>query len=256
MFSDQVTKDIVDLAVQAGKVIMKYYQGEFEITTKLDGSPVTTADFEAHKLIVKHLPKLVPDIEIISEEDENPLREIRGDLYWLIDPLDGTRNFIKGNKNFAVNIGLVRDGQPIFGVIYLPVDQLAYYTSIDVAYKQYADGKIEQISSWYNPQDGVDIVTSRSSEAEQVRDFLEKYNVRHHFVVSSAVKLCMVSEAKANIYPCFSRTMAWDTAAGHAILRAAGGEIFLMNEEEKLVYDKRNMANPNFLAKGCECGRV
>lgn len=241
---------VVDLAEQAGKLIMEYYHSGFDVIKKPDNSPVTTADLAANKLIVNELANLTPDIEIISEEDYNPSISIKGDSYWLVDPLDGTRNFIEKNTNFAVSIGLVSAGQPIFGVIYQPYHKKLYYTENNNAYRKINGGRAELISSAYNPVNGVDVVTSKSGDSQAIKNFLTDYKVKNHFIISSAVKLCMIAEGTANIYPCFTKTMHWDTAGGHAILRAAKGEIFHIDKKETLSYDKSSIQNPYFLAAG------
>ncbi len=133
----------------------------------------------------------------------------------------------------------------------MPALGLTYFTSGNQAFKKHATGQIEKISSKFNEKEGYDVVTSNSGNNVKIKEFLSNYKVHNHYIVSSAFKLCMVAEAKANIFPCFTNTMAWDTAAGHAILKAAGGEVYLMDEEGKpLVYDKDKLSNPHFLAKG------
>jgi 3'(2'), 5'-bisphosphate nucleotidase len=250
--SDELCGKIIELASEAGKIIMRYYRSDFQIIHKPDNSPVTTADLEANRFIVKELTKLTKDIEIISEEGFYGSQVASGDKFWLVDPLDGTRNFIKGNEHFAVSIGLVNNTQPVFGVIYLPIQQIVYFTNNNRAYKRHRDMHVEQISAKFKAQDGVDIVTSSSSDINKVKEFLAGYKVRNHYLISSAIKLCMVAEGTANLYPCFSQTMAWDTAGGHAILRAAGGDISLFYENKPLLYNKSNFVNPYFVAKGLE----
>ncbi len=251
VLSEKIINNIIKLAEEAGKIIMLYHKAEFQIINKQDQSPVTTADLEAHKFIIRELPLICSDFEIISEEDTEH-KKILGNKYWLIDPLDGTKNFIQGKDHFAVSIGLIDNNQPVFGVICMPALKLTYFTLNNQAFKKHANNQIEKISSKFNKKDSYNIVTSNSSDDKKIKEFLNKYKVRNHYIVSSALKLCMVAEAKANIYPCFTNTMTWDTAAGHAILRAAGGDVYLFDNHQNipLLYDKDNFSNPHFLAIG------
>ena len=250
IISEKVGNDIINMAIEAGKIIMRYHLADFQIINKHDDSPVTTADLEAHKFIMKELPLICPDIEIISEEDTER-KPVLGNKYWLIDPLDGTKNFIQGKEHFAVSIGLIEDDQPVFGVIYMPALELVYFTRNNQAFKKHATGQIEKISSKFNKEDGYDVVTSNSGNSAKIQEFLKNYKVRNHYTISSSFKLCMVAEATANLFPCFTNTMTWDTAAGHVIVRAAGGEVYLMDDTGKaLTYDKNKLSNPHFLAKG------
>lgn len=253
MINEKQIKQVTELAIDAGKLIMKFYDIDREITIKPDGSPVTTADLAANKLIVNEIKNIAPEWQVISEEEPISNQNQNSDHFWLIDPLDGTRNFIAKNTNFAVSIGLICQDTPIFGVIYQPHYQKLYYNIGETAYRRFLGAKDEVISSIFNPEDGVDVVTSRSGDSKLVQDFLVKYKVKSHVIVSSAVKLCMLAEASANIYPCFTKTMSWDTAGGHAILKAAGGEIYHIDESLVLSYDKDKLNNPYFLATGLRC---
>lgn len=250
IISEKAGNNIINMAIEAGKIIMRYHRADFQINSKHDDSPVTTADLEAHKFIMKELPLICPNIEIISEEDSNR-KPVLGDKYWLIDPLDGTKNFIQGKEHFAVSIGLIENNQPVFGVIYMPALELVYFTSGNKAFKKHITGQIDEISSKFNEEEGYDVVTSNSGNSAKIQEFLKNYKVRNHYNISSAFKLCMVAEATANLFPCFTNTMTWDTAAGYAILKAAGGNIYLMDKRNTtLLYNKDFLSNPNFFATG------
>ncbi len=251
IINEQNINSLISLAEEAGKIIMHYYRSDFEIIVKSDNSPATTADLKANELIVRELEKITSDIEIVSEENLKSQIQVKNNTFWLVDPLDGTRSFINGDHNFAVSIGLVHNSEPVFGVICIPVTKLVYFTKENRAYKKYENGLIEEISSAYRASEGLDVVTSGSRLSQKKVDgFLTQFKVRNHYFISSAVKFCMIAEGKANIYPCCSKTMAWDTAAGHAILKAAGGEITVFGQNELLSYNKCNLANPHFLASG------
>jgi 3'(2'), 5'-bisphosphate nucleotidase len=251
IINNRTIRDVVSLAEEAGRTIMKYHCNNFEIIIKPDNSPVTTADLKANEIIVRELVNITSEIEIISEESSGS-NHVEGNKFWLIDPLDGTRDFIKGGNSFVVSIGLIHNNEPVFGVIYVPTTKITYFNENGRAYKKYEDGYIEEISSLYNANNGLDVITSASTKSLKVREFMSNFKVRAYYTVSSAIKFCMLSEGKANIYPCFSETMAWDTAGGHAILRAAGGEVTLFDQDKPLLYDKHNFINPHFIAKGSE----
>lgn len=250
MISESQALQIVDVAIAAGEIIMGYYKKDYEIFIKPDNSQVTSADLAADQFISGELSAILGPAEIISEESYKG-EIVEGEKYWLIDPLDGTRNFLQGNKNFVVSIGLIDHGVPIFGVIYHPISKTAYYSLNNFAYEKEDGQNPTKISSLYNAAQGTIIVTNKPKSDSYVADFLNNYpNVAEHLIASSAVKYCMLAAGKANLYPCFSKTMTWDTAGGHAILRAAGGEIYELDAVTPLRYSKYKLSNPFFIANG------
>lgn len=261
-------KKLVDLAVraaiEAGQAIMKVYTtADFGVEMKSDNSPLTRADRDAHNIIVKHLSSA--DIPILSEEDDEMISyETRRSWTqcWIVDPLDGTKEFIKRNGEFTVNIALVENGIPVFGVIYTPAQDVLYYSvpdqgafRCDGAVQAYAEQTIGkrsvQLPSAKLPE-AFTIVGSRShssAETEAYVDELQKKYGQVEFKASgSSLKFCIVAEGKAHAYPRFAPTMEWDTAAGHAILVAAGGKVVVWPDHSPLLYNRVQLRNPWFLA--------
>jgi 3'(2'), 5'-bisphosphate nucleotidase len=238
---------IVELAKQAGKIIMSHYgsisAGDTGHELKDDNSPVTIADKEANDLIVKGLTESFPHIPVISEEgDKN-----RGNAstFFLVDPLDGTKEFIKGTGHFTVNIGLIADLRAFMGVIYAPTTGNCYYTDGKHAYK---DGK--EIKCRKAPLDGLVVVASKSHRTKETDDFIKTLKVKELINAGSSLKLCLVAEGKADIYPRFGRTMEWDTAAGHAIINAAGGSLTHTDGAEFLYGKNEIYENGWFIGRG------
>lgn len=224
---------------------MRYFRQNFETAHKDDKSPVTNADIEANHLIIEALTKLAPHIPIIAEEDDSAKSINRHSLFWLVDPLDGTRAFVAGEPEFTVNIGLIENNAPVLGVIYSPADDLLYHGAAGAgAFKQ---GK--PIGVREKPHDGVTVVRSKSHPSKRTEEFLQTLKIKELIAGSSSVKFCQVAEGSADIYPRFGRTMEWDTAAGHAILNAAGGYV-VTDTGEPLTYGKANFENPAFIAYG------
>lgn len=256
-------------ALDAGHEIMKVYVDSEKdgliIEKKTDNSPLTKADQAAHDLIVKALS--VTSLPILSEEGtEIPYKERASwDLFWMVDPVDGTKEFIKRNGEFTVNIALIKDRTPVLGVIYVPVRKELYFASdIEGAFKAEGVDYDEQPSykklcetAKHLPlrllHQGIVVVSSRSHKTEQCINFIENLKKQGKPVTEinsgSSLKICMVAEGTADIYPRFAPSMEWDTAAGHAIARAAGCEIFHVDEKTPLVYNKENLLNPWLIVK-------
>jgi 3'(2'), 5'-bisphosphate nucleotidase len=248
-------ENIITLIVESGDIAMQYYKQEYTIDSKKDNSPVTTADLEVNSYIINKLYKLFPHIPIISEEnkEEDNIKASKSDIFWLIDPIDGTKSFINHEDSFTVNIGLVENKNPIYGFIYCPVAQTLYYTDYDNnAYKQIRDDKQHKIHIHSKPHDseGLKILIS-SRKSHQTREYIEQLQekIKETKILPSSIKLCLIAEGTADLHPKFGTTMEWDTAAGHAILNAAGGAIEDM-EGFDLTYNKLNFINPYFIARG------
>lgn len=239
---------LIELAKEAGKIHLHYYQKDnLAVKFKEDESPVSVADLESNELICTELTKLYPDIPIISEENHNQL--IDHEIFWLIDPLDGTKSFLNGQGEFTVNIGLIKNKKPISGIVYAPLCGDLYYVDIDnVPYKE-STGIIKARSI---PEEGLTILVSAfSTNYDRLNSYLEGRKIDKIIPSSSAIKICRIAEGKADLYPRFGRTMEWDTAAGHAILNAAGGSIkYLDGNELSYGHIERAYANPDFIASG------
>jgi 3'(2'), 5'-bisphosphate nucleotidase len=243
-------KSIIKLAEEAGEKILGFYQDDIEVTSKGDDSPLTKADLAAHHHIVDGLKEITPDIPIISEESGVPEYDVRKtwDTYWLVDPLDGTKEFIKKNGEFTVNIALIKDGNPVLGVVNVPAQDITYYAEQNVGtFKKLANGSIEQvISSEFSKPGKASIVVSRSHGDDTTKKKLENIGIEVTDEVpsGSSLKFCLVAEGKADLYPRLGPTMEWDTAAADAIYRYStdNGEKY-----SPLSYNKENLLNPFFI---------
>lgn len=241
------------IAIQAGREVMAIYQKDFDIYEKSDESPLTEADLASHRYIVKELESLTPDIPILSEESANIAWSERQqwNKYWLIDPLDGTKEFIKRNGEFTVNIALIDNGEPVFGAVYAPVlDTLYYGLKEHGAIKQV--GKVPvPIKVTELPQNPLRVVGSRSHQSDDMLSYLKQFDDYELIPMGSSLKICLVAEGKADLYPRLGPTSEWDTAAAHAVLSAAGGRCFLYDNGQDLVYNsKESLLNPYFIAQG------
>ena len=251
----------IDAALEAGAVIMKIYKNEIEVILKDDESPLTLADQQANACIESKLKAFA--IPIISEETKQLPYEVRKnwETCWIVDPLDGTKEFIKKNDEFTVNIALVENGKPKFGVIFAPALNELYYGLVEdkVAYKaNVAPGtsaaeaiKKSQRIAPQKAADAIRVVGSRSHMNEDTTHFIAQLEQKTGKPVSliskgSSLKLCLVAEGAADVYPRFAPTMEWDIAAGHAICNAVGLQVLQQNSDAELQYNKENLLNPYF----------
>lgn len=227
---------------------MRYFRQEFTTQAKGDNSPVTEADMEANRHICTALAALTPDIPIIAEENETQ-PDLLGNTFWLVDPLDGTRSFVRGEDEFTVNIGLILKGEPVLGIIYSPPQDALYYGGPSFGAFREQGGKKEAIKVRPPAEDGLVVVRSKSHPSPKTLELLETMLVKDVLPGSSSIKFCRVAEGSADIYPRLGRTMEWDTAAGHAILNAAGGRVEIAGGGQ-LTYNKPGFVNPGFIAYG------
>ena len=240
-------EDIKGIAFDAGRLIMEIYNRDFTIEYKDDKSPLTEADIKSNELICNALERLYPAIPIMSEENKEAAYEERKkwEYYWCIDPIDGTKEFIKKNGEFTVNIALVHKNIPVLGVVYAPVLELMYYSKKGVgAYKN------EMKLPIVREDNGYIVVASKSHMSNETQTFVEKIQtdkVKELISMGSSLKLCLVAEGKADIYPRMAPTMEWDTAAAHAIVLEAGKTVVQYENKEPLVYNKENLLNPWFI---------
>ncbi|MDA0262455.1 MAG: 3'(2'),5'-bisphosphate nucleotidase CysQ [Proteobacteria bacterium] len=240
------------LAVEAGAAIMAIYETDFAVAEKSDHSPVTEADETAERLIVSGLEKLTPTIAIVAEEKMagGDFPNIDAGEFWLVDPLDGTREFISRNGEFTVNIALVRDGVPIMGVVYLPASAQLYAGAASLgAFVIEKNQPRHPIQACVPSDEGLLVVASRSHMNDETRALIADLNVAGFKSAGSSLKFCLVAAGEADYYPRLGRTMEWDTAAGHAILVAAGGSVTTL-DGAPLRYGKPGFENPHFTARG------
>lgn len=245
-----MVNDIIRLAREAGERILEFYDEEVEVTTKKDDSPLTKADLAAHHHIVAGLKELTPEIPIISEESGVPdYSERKGwNKFWMVDPLDGTKEFIKKNGEFTVNIALIEGNAPVLGVVYVPATGVVYYGECGIGtFKEDESGTTSQlINPEFKKPGKARIVVSRSHGDDATKQKLKNIGIEvtEEVPSGSSLKFCLVAEGKADIYPRLGPTMEWDTAAADAVYR------YSTEEGEKyspLTYNKENLLNPYFI---------
>ncbi len=244
---------IRDTARRAGEVILEVYARDFEVETKADDSPLTEADRKANTVIVEALENQYPEIPIISEETKTLPYPDRKDWTrcWMVDPLDGTKEFVKKNGEFTVNIALVENGEPVMGVVYRPVTG-AMYSAVR-GEGAWLDGSRIENRKHYSTEEEVTVVASRSHLTPEVEEFVEQLRGEGKEVeflsAGSSLKLCLVAEGKATVYPRFGPTMEWDTAAAHAVVSEAGKKVLRHDTGEALRYNKEDLLNPWFIVE-------
>ncbi len=248
---------LLSTARMAGMEIMKVYEKDFSVDYKDDKSPLTEADKLSNQIIIERLMSRYPGSNVISEENKQVTYDERKDwsTLWLIDPLDGTKEFIKKNGEFTVNIALIENGVPTFGVVYAPVPNTLYYgIKGDGSYK-ISKGLSTKIHNQdpYTDKDSIKIVASRSHMSDETLAFvsdLEKQGKKIDFLsIGSSLKLCLVAEGAADVYPRFGPTMEWDTGAAHAVALYAGRQVLNANTMQSLVYNKPDLLNPSFIVQ-------
>jgi len=242
---------IEKIALEAGKAIMTIYDKDFTIEYKDDKSPLTEADLKSNEIICNALLKLYPNIPILSEENKAAPFQKRKEweYYWCIDPIDGTKEFIKKNGEFTVNIALIYKNKPILGVVYAPaLDDMYIAKENEGAFK---NGEKLPLQRNTNPSKKMSVVASKSHLSKETQDFINALNTEEIIQVSkgSSLKLCMVAEGVADIYPRLAPTMEWDTAAADAIVRESGKMTYQFDSEEAVLYNKENLLNPWFVVK-------
>ncbi|WP_369681152.1 3'(2'),5'-bisphosphate nucleotidase CysQ [Maridesulfovibrio ferrireducens] len=241
--------NLSQIARDAGDAIMKVKKKGFEVTSKKDDSPVTQADLASNEVIMAALSNLYPDIPVLSEEGTDIPFSIRQTWkeFFLVDPLDGTKEFIKDNGEFCVCIALMRNNRPVLGVIYAPTSDTLYTGSIETgAYVSRTDKDPERIiTKPANENEGLIVVGSRSHPSPDLETYLSTKKVAKMTPAGSAIKFCLVAEGKAHIYPRFNPTMEWDTAAGQAIVESAGGSMLGL-DGKPFPYNKENLKNKGF----------
>ncbi|NPA53485.1 MAG: 3'(2'),5'-bisphosphate nucleotidase CysQ [Aquificae bacterium] len=260
---ENIIDDLLDISSKAGEKILEIYNSfdDMEIEYKKDDSPITKADREAHRIISEGLKK-VSDYPILSEEGKDIPYEKRKnwEYFWLVDPLDGTKEFIKRNGEFTVNIALIHKNKPVLGVVYAPAKDIFYYGGKKIGSFKKEKGKTFELPIEKEEKDFLSLVVTKSHMNEETKAFLEKLEKKFKNLktvsIGSSLKICLVAEGKADIYPRIGPTMEWDTAAAHAVLNGAGGKIVQFQNTDieniknlpELTYNKENLLNPYFIA--------
>lgn len=252
MTLDRLAAELTEVARLAGAEILKIYGADFKTSRKADESPVTAADLAAEAVIVAALHRLTPDIPVVAEEQSHAhgLPEHAPQRFWLVDPLDGTKEFVARNGEFTVNIALVDGNEPVLGIVHLPALDEIYRGHSGVAERSVAGSPFERIAARTLPAAGGIMTISRSHAAdERVKVEALGERVQGTMVAGSSLKFCRLAEGVADLYPRFGTTMEWDTAAGHAVLAAAGGSVSTI-DGAPLTYGKPGFRNPHFIARG------
>lgn len=251
-------ESLLNIAIEAseaacGEILEVYHSVDFETQLKGDNSPLTLADQRAHSVIVKHLEST--GLPILSEEGKSIPYEVRKDWkqFWMVDPLDGTKEFIKRNDEFTVNIALIENQEPILGVVAVPVSGAVYHGAKHLgAFKRVA-GRQSQLTGNRQPstdnQQVTRVVASRSHMNKETEEYITKLGKTEVVSAGSSLKFMLMAEGKADIYPRFGPTMEWDTAAAHAILNELGFKVTIVDGDEELRYNKEDLLNPFFIAR-------
>jgi 3'(2'), 5'-bisphosphate nucleotidase len=249
--ADLVNK-VRDIALRAGEAIMEVYSTDFSVDRKDDSSPVTEADQKAETLILKAIRREITDeYPIVAEESvaAGDVPDIADTRFWLVDPLDGTKQFVNRQGEFTVNIALIENGRPLLGVVHAPAIGSTYWGSKLGAFAVTDAGEPRPIRCRTMPEKGLIAVASRSHRNAETDAFLANYDIAEAISSGSSIKFCLVAAGRADLYPRTGRTMEWDTAAGHAVVLFAGGSVTKMDGSE-LLYGKPGLDNPHFVVKG------
>ena len=241
---------VITVARQAGEAILEIYNKEdLGIELKADESPLTLADKEAHKIIVAGLK--ATGLPLLSEEGKSIAFEERQKWleFWMVDPVDGTKEFIKRNGEFTVNIALIRDGKPVFGVVYAPVLDKLYYGGTGIGAFMINKGEIKALEKSDKSPEVVRIVASRSHLNQDTQDFIDQFEETDIVSMGSSLKFMLIAEGLADIYPRFAPTMEWDTAAAHGVLSGLGIDVIEPTSKQSLKYNKKDLLNPYFIVQ-------
>lgn len=245
-------EDVIKIIQKAGQEALRIYHSGFSVTEKSDSSPVTQADIACEEIIFNELTSLMPDIPFVGEEHlaKGQVPDLKNEFFWLVDPIDGTKEFIKKNGEFTVNIALIKGNEPVFGAVFAPVLNALYFTKTPFQAFSIIHGKKKALKTRKRPIDGVDVLCSRSHYNEnEAKKMMKNLKVRQIIHKGSSLKFCEIASGNADVYPCTFETHEWDTAAAHAVLKAAGG-CLLDLKHQNLRYRKKDFQNPCLIAFG------
>ncbi|TMP26475.1 3'(2'),5'-bisphosphate nucleotidase [Pseudoalteromonas rubra] len=250
MNDTDLLEEIVNLARRAGDKILTIYAKDFNVEYKDDKSPVTDADLAANEVITAGLKVLTPDLPILSEESAEISWQERQtwQRYWLVDPIDGTKEFIKKNGEFTVNIALIENGEPVMGVVHAPALNVSYFAANSIgAFKECGEARIELKVTRKDNQGTIQVVGSRSHPSPDLADYLTQFDDVNMVPKGSSLKLCLVAESAADVYPRLGPTSEWDTGAGHAVAKIAGATVTQLDGSPLLYNQKESYLNPYFV---------
>ena len=244
--------EVKKIAELAGEAILKVYHSDFDVEHKDDNSPLTAADTAAHEIIMAGLKELTPELPCLSEEGADIPYATRKTWahYWLVDPLDGTREFVKKNGEFTVNIALIDNGEPVLGVVFAPDMNKSWYAARGVGAFKFEQGQEQPIATTVTVDGKPKVLVSKSHRGAEVDALLERLPDYEALSVGSSLKFCVIAEGAANFYPRLGPTSEWDTGAGHAVLAVAGGRVTETSGADLRYNQKDSLLNPYFLAFG------
>lgn len=251
ILNKETIQSVIDIANLAGDAIMSIYNTDFDYQLKDDNSPLTKADIASNQIIINELERMNPSYPILSEESSEIEFDERSqwDKYWLVDPLDGTKEFLKKNGEFTVNIAFIENNTPVFGVIRVPAKSVTYWGGNGIGSMKKIDGKeVEKINVSNIKSEKLKVISSRSHKNEILSLYLNKLGSIEEVNVGSSLKFCLLAEGKADFYPRLGPTSEWDTAAGEAILKYSGGYVLSDNGDKISYNSSESLLNPNFLA--------
>lgn len=246
----ELIENVINIAGDASREILSIYESDFDVDNKEDNSPLTAADMAAHKLICRKLNELTPAVPVLSEESSDiPYATRRGwDRYWLVDPLDGTKEFIKRNGEFTVNIALIEDHRPVLGVVHVPVKHTCYFAADGVGSFKREGDKTTSLSVKPTSPGRFTVAGSRSHGSGKQTAFIERLGEDAELIaIGSSLKFCLVAEGLVDIYPRFGPTSEWDTAAAHCVVEQAGGRVTDTSFNPLLYNTGESLLNPEFL---------
>ena len=244
---------VAGLIKRAGRAVMDVYAQDFAVYEKDDASPVTEADMGAEKIIFEGLQAFTPDIPVVGEEHvaAGETGDLTRECFWLVDPVDGTADFVKKNGEFTVNIALIKGDSPVFGAVFAPVSGTLFYTTSPTSAVMEKDGAVTPLKTRAVPAVGYSVLNSRTHcDETKVAQMLAGLKIADRKPCGSSLKFCLIAAGTADVYPCSHRTKEWDTAAAHAVLRAAGGEVYDAESGAVLTYRKEGLKNPLIIAFG------
>jgi 3'(2'), 5'-bisphosphate nucleotidase len=246
-------EQVVAVAREAGDAVMKFYaQSDMDMSYKDGGSPLTRADIASHDLIMQRLGVLTPNLPVLSEESEKVVygERRKWQKFWLVDPLDGTKEFIKRNGEFTVNIALIEDHWPVFGIVHAPAMNVTYFAALGFgAFRQDSQFEMKRIAVTESGTRRLNVVVSRSHADDRLKQFLKGLGPHECIEMGSSLKLCLVADGSADVYPRLGPTMEWDTAAAQCIVEVAGGTVTDL-PGQRLQYNKPDLHNPEFIVRG------
>ncbi len=247
-----IVDQIIDLSVSAGNRIMEIYNSDFSVEDKQDKSPLTAADMASHQTIVEGLAGLTGEIPILSEESSKIdwAERKNWQTYWLVDPLDGTKEFIKKNGEFTVNIALIHDQRPVLGVVYVPATETVYFATEGLGAFKKENNNQTAISTRKTIVNQFAVAGSRSHGSDAQQTFMRRLGEAETMAIGSSLKFCLVAAGKVDIYPRFGLTSEWDTAAAQCVVEQAGGTVTTLDFQPLLYNTKESLLNPHFLVIG------